>query len=67
MKLGTPCARMHAANSTGTASGLEPPEVVELLDVPHAAIASAHQVTAGAITRWWRARCLVSLGVSRTS
>jgi hypothetical protein len=54
---------MHAANLTDAASEFELTVAVDFLDDPHPAIATAQQVTPRAITRAWRARCGVSLGV----
>ncbi len=54
-KFGTPCERMHSANLSAAVTGLEAVVCVGVLDDPQAAIATAQQVTASAITRAWQA------------
>jgi hypothetical protein len=45
---------MHSANLSAAVTGLEAVVWVGVLDDPQAAIASAQQVIASAITRTWR-------------
>jgi len=49
-KFATPCERMHSANLSAAASGIELAGVVDLVDDPQAAIAIAHVTAASLIS-----------------